>query len=369
MQPLSGSWRPLEEKQFAEGSLLRLAHDSSIELKLMGSELSQEEASSRIRISQALIFRIDRQLFKKVQFDDYVLNGIWGEGSKEEKEITTFPLLSFSAAFVRYFLSLETEQNLPKLKVDPTKQTIEAGEEISNLEVLSPSQDSFQELDRPRISVPVIWQSPSDDLSYKIFLWPSTDVKREALATVKADHYLLTLDHPGSYRLQISSTDHRYRSPVIRIDADRPLAYKRPSEPLDEIYKKDLVQVDPNLSITYPPPHFELNSPNYKPELLVSWHDKDGLEAGELYTVVILAENFKQRREIQVTENFARFSLSEGRYRYFIKKNRPTLIKSARVSLSQDIQIIHRKLAESWSIAWLLSQKVSFDRTVLIEHR
>ena len=367
MLPAEGTWQKLKAKIFEEGSLLRISQDSSLELKLSGAGLTSAEITARLRIHEPLIFRIDRQLFRKISYEDYALAGLWSEGAKEEKAIEVSPLLSFSSAFVRYFLSLETQEHLPKLKADLSEPSVEFGENAKSLEILSPSPDSFQELDRPRISMPIIWNSPNDELSYKIYLWPIHDVKRSPLATVKANRWQVTLDTPGSYNLQVISSDYQYRSKVIRVNVDRPLAFKVTEEPQADLFKKQDLKVDRHLQFTYPLDHFELNSLQAKPSVLFTWQDGIGLAAGEIYAFNIHGESNQDHLEIMTAMRFANINLNPGHYRYYIKKIRPTSTLSGQVSASQELRVVRRLVSAAWPLQWLRLQAPIFDSTVMIE--
>ncbi len=367
MPPLASDWQKLRDNEIAEGSLLRLMPESSIELKQIGSQLTAAEIEARIRIAEPLILRLDRNIFKNLRYRDYVIDGIWNEGATDEKEATSSPLLSFAAAYVRHFLALETAQELPKLKTDPQKATIEAGEKINNLSLLSPQQDSLHFIDPKRVEIPIYWESPQDDLEFKIYLWASDNVKREALASVKGHRYLLTINQVGRYRLQISSSDYRYRSEVLRLEVDRPQAAIPNEEPLRKQFEKANIDLSTSLTIQYPPANFQIMASDLKVECLFRWLDKNGLKAGDEYKLIVQSEKNGDVFKVSTQQNFATLRLPPGKFQYFVmKQNKITSVRTI-ASRSQSLQVSNRTDASSWKQLGRKIHEAQHDEIVLIE--
>jgi len=367
MPPLSSDWQKLRENEITEGSLLRLMPESSIELQQIGSHLTAAEIEARIRIAEPLILRLDRNIFKNLRYRDYVIDGIWNEGATDEKEATSSPLLSFTSAYVRHFISLETAQELPKLKADPQKATLEAGEKINNLNLLSPQQDSLHFIDPKRVEIPLYWESPQDDLEYKIYLWSDDDVKREALATVQGHRYLLTINQVGRYRVQISSIDYRYRSEVLRLEVDRPQAAIPNEEPLRKQFEKTEIDISANLTIQYPPPDFQIMASDLRVECLFTWLDKSGLKAGDEYKLIVQSEKAVDIFKVSTQQNFATLRLPPGKFQFFVMKQNKITTSRTIASRSQSLQVTNRTDASTWKQLGRKIQEAQRDEIVLIE--
>ncbi|WP_141732897.1 hypothetical protein [Oligoflexus tunisiensis] len=369
MPPLGSDWQKLRTANFDEGSLLRLDPGSSIELKQTGRTLSAAETEARLRIAEPMIVRLDRHIFKELRFKDYVVDGLWNEGASQEKEATGHPLLSFGAAFVRHLLSIETAQELPKLKADPQKENLESARKISNLALLSPGQDSLHFISDRTAQIPLYWESPNDHLRFKIFLWPAGDIKREPLATVQGHRYLLTIREPGSYRLQISSVDYHYRSEVLRLNVDRPLAFIPAEDPLSRELTKAGIRQSPTLQIQYPPQDLEIAATASKAETLFIWTDRDGLRAGDQYRLVVQGENGKEYVKPATQETFVKLRLPPGTWHYFVMKQNRVTRDAPVASASRQLRVLDRTLAIQWRRLGRKAHELKRDETVLLNLR
>ncbi len=369
MPPLSSEWQKLKLDSFDEGSLLRLAPGASIELKQVGGHLTAGEIEARLRIAEPLILRMDRQIFKNLRYQDYALDGIWNDGSNEEKEVPVKPLLSFAAAFVRHFLSLETAQELPKLKPDPEKSALESGQKISNISILSPQQDSLHFLDRKQVEIPLYWESMGDGTSFKIYVWPANDVKREATVTIKGNRYILNLASSGRYKLQISSVDHRFRSEVLKFEVDRPLLAIPDDEPLEKQFQKAQIKVTPSLVIQYPPDHYEIMSLDHRVDCLFVWSDKQGLQGGDEYKLIVQGEQSAEFSKVTTQDHFASLRLPAGSFRYFVMKQNKITQQQSIASPSHHLQIMRGTGQSPWSSLGRKIHEATRDELILIEMR
>lgn len=369
MPPLGSHWHQLKEDRFDEGSLLRLMPGASIELKQSGKDLSAAEIEARLRIAEPLIVRVDRQIFKQLRYKDYVLDGLWGEGASQEKAASTQPLLNFMAAYVRHLLSIETAQELPKLKADPQKETLESAQKISNLPLLSPGQDSLHFISKKSADIPIYWESPDESMHFKIFLWPAGDVKREALATVHGHRYLLSVRKPGAYRLQISSVDYRFRSEVLRLDVDEPLAFIPDEDPLEKQFTKSGMKVSSALQFQFPPPALEIQANTHKADCLFVWTDRHGLQAGDEYKLMVQSTKGQDVLKVSTQETFARLRLAPGTYHYFVMKQNRLRRGKPETSSSQQLQVLDQSEKGSWKKLGRKAQELVRDETVLLDLR
>jgi hypothetical protein len=370
MPPLGSEWRRLKDDHFDEGSLLRLMPGASVELKQTGRDLSAAEVEARLRIAEPLIVRVDRNIFKQLRYKDYVLDGLWGEGVSQEKAATTQPLLNFMAAYVRHLLSIETAQELPRLKADPQKESLESAQKISNLPLLSPNQDSLHFLSDQSADIPLYWESPDDSLRFKIFLWPAGDMKREALATVQGHRYLLTVRKPGVYRLQISSVDYRYRSEVLRLTIDRPLGFVPNGDPLEKQFTSSGLTVTQALQFQYPPPALDIQTNTHKADVLFIWSDRDGLQAGDQYKLMVQSAKDGNVLKVTTQETFARLRLEPGTWHYFVMKQSRVKRSKPMTSSSQQLQVLDKAIgSSSWRKLGRKAHDIVRDETVLLDLR
>jgi len=369
MPPLGSDWQRLQGTNFEEGSLLRLMPGASIELKQTGKDLSAAEVEARLRIAEALIIRVDRQIFKDLRYKDYALDGLWSEGASQEKEATSQPLLSFMAAYVRHLLSIETAQELPPLKADPVKESLESAQKINNLVVLSPGQDGLHFMHGQTAEIPIYWESPQDKLQYKIFLWPAGDIKREALSVVTGNRYLLTVRKAGSYRLQIVSVDYRFRSDVLRLNIDRPLAEIPADDPLARQHTKAGISISKALRFQYPPPDLEILASGNKIASLFIWSDRDGLRAGDQYKLIVQGEKGQEIMKVSTQQNFATLRLPPGHYHYFVVKQNRLTRTTPEASSSQQLRVLGRTTVGSWQELGRKAHELARDGTVLLESR
>lgn len=367
--PLGSDWQRLRADVFEEGSLLRLKPGASIELKQSGRDLSSAEVEARLRIAEPLIVRVDRHIFKELRYKDYVLDGLWTEGATQEKEAPTQPIMHFMGAYVRHLLSIEATQELPPLKADPQKESLESAQKISNLPLLSPGQDSLHFISERAAEIPVYWQSPDDSKRYKIFLWPAGDIKREPLATVQGHRYLLSIRKPGAWRLQISSVDHQYRSEVLRLMVDRPLAAIPPDEPLAKHFSKSKLTVSQALQFHYPPADLILQTESSKADCLFIWSDRDGLRVGEEYKLHVQPENAGKVLKVATQESFARMRLAPGRYHYFVTKQSRLTRSPPQASSSQQLQVLDGSRTSAWRKLGRRAHELVRDETILLDLR
>lgn len=368
LPPLASDWQKLKADTFDEGSILRLEPGASIELKQTGRDLSAAEIQARLRLAEPLVARMDRHIFKQLRYKDYALDGLWSEGLSQEKEANSKPLLAFASAYVRHLLSIETAQELPKLKADPEKSTLESAEKINNLIMLAPGQDTLHFLDHKTASVPLYWQSPNDGMSFRIYLWPANDVKREALATVQGNRYMLTVREVGSYRLQVTSSDHLYRSEVIKINVDRALAEVPDDDPLDKQFTKAKLQITAALRFHYPPPEMEIMAIGSKSECLFVWEDRQGIRAGDEYKLVVQGEKSEEYLKVSTQQSFAKIRLPPGIYHYFVMKQNKATMNAPQVSPSQQLKVLDRH-ESSWDRLGRKAHESLRDSTVLLELR
>jgi hypothetical protein len=369
MPPLGSDWQRLRAESFEEGSLLRLKPGASIELKQSGRDLSSAEVEARLRIAEPLIVRVDRHIFKELRYKDYVLDGLWAEGETQEKEASTQPILHFMGAYVRHLLSIETTQELPPLKADPQKESLESAQKISNLPLLSPGQDSLHFISEKTAEIPIYWQSPDDLKQFKIFLWPAGDIKREPLATVQGHRYLLSIRKPGVWRLQITSVDHQYRSEVLRLMVDRPLAAIPPDEPLAKQFSKAKLKVSQSMQFQYPPADLTLQTESSKADCLFIWSDRDGLRVGEEYKLYVQLEKAGKPLKIATQESFAKLRLAPGRYHYFVTKQNRLTRSPPQTSPSQQLLILDGSRASTWRKLGRRAHELVRDETVLLDLR
>lgn len=369
MPPLASEWHKLKEERFDEGSLLRLTPGASIELKQSGKELSAAEIEARLRIAEPLIVRVDRQIFKELRYKDYVLDGLWGEGATQEKEATQQPVLSFMAAYVRHLLSIETAQELPRLKADPQKESLESAQKISNIPFLSPGQDSLHFISGKSAQIPLYWESPDETQQFKVFVWPAGDVKREPTATVAGHRYLLTLRKAGAFRIQIVSLDYRYRSEVLRIMVDQPLAFVPDEDPLAKQFTQSGLTVTQALAFQYPPEALEIQSGNHKADCLFVWTDRQGLRAGDEYKLMVQSAKGKEVWKATTQETFAKLRLAPGTYHYFVMKQNRVKRGKPETSASQRLQILDGTQRSSWRKLGRKAQDLVRDETVLMDLR
>lgn len=369
MPPLGSDWQKLKDERFDEGSLLRLTPGASIELKQTGKDLSAAEIEARLRIAEPLIVRVDRQIFKELRYKDYVLDGLWGEGATAEKEATQQPLLSFTAAYVRHLLSIETAQELPRLKADPQKESLESAQKISNLPILSPGQDSLHFISGKSAQVPLYWESPDETQRFKIFVWPAGDIKREPTATVTGHRYLLTLRKAGAFRIQIVSVDYRYRSEVLRIMVDEPLAFIPDEDPLAKQFTQSGLTVTQALNFQYPPEALEIRSGHLKADCLFVWTDQKGLKAGDEYKLMVQSAKGKEVWKATTQETFAKLRLPPGTYHYFVMKQNRVKRDKPETSSSQRLVILDGTHSSSWRKLGRKAQDLVRDETVLMDLR
>ncbi len=369
MPPLGSDWQRLKEDRFDEGSLLRLLPGASIELKQSGRDLSAAEIEARLRIAEPLIVRVDRHIFKQLRYKDYVLDGLWGEGASQEKAANSQPLLNFMAAYVRHLLSIETAQELPKLKADPQKESLESAQKINNLPLLSPGQDSLHFISGKSTEIPLYWESPDESLRFKIFLWPASDVKREPLATVEGHRYLLSVRKPGAYRLQISSVDYRFRSEVLRLNVDEPLAVIPDQDPLDKQFVKSGMTVTPALQFRFPPAALEIQANTHKADCLFVWTDREGLQAGDEYKLIVQSAKGKDVHKVSTQDTFAKLRLAPGMYHYFVMKQNRLKKGKPETSSSQQLQVLDKTAAGSWKKLGRKAHELVRDETVLLDLR
>ncbi len=273
------------------------------------------------------------------------------------------------AAYVRHLLSIETAQELPKLKADPQKESLESAQKINNLPLLSPGQDSLHFISGKSTEIPLYWESPDESLRFKIFLWPASDVKREPLATVEGHRYLLSVRKAGAYRLQISSVDYRFRSEVLRLNVDEPLAVIPDQDPLDKQFVKSGMTVTPALQFRFPPAALEIQANTHKADCLFVWTDREGLQAGDEYKLIVQSAKGKDVHKVSTQDTFAKLRLAPGMYHYFVMKQNRLKKGKPETSSSQQLQVLDKTAAGSWKKLGRKAHELVRDETVLLDLR
>jgi hypothetical protein len=309
--PMELSWHPLHSREVEFGTIMRIDPLSSVELAIQGDAVGLPK--TKIRINQPLITRLDDDLLRRTRLKDYPLKGLWDTGAESAKMNKDYPMLSFASAFIRSVLTLDKVPKLPDVPYKDDPQGVEASSSIKKIQILSPSDQGLFFLSNGNATIPLVWDAPADDMQYRIYIWDVRDTRTRPYATTDQSWYQLSVDKPGTYKIQVEDAKHRFRSDAISITVDRPMSDITSSEK----NAPDRALVDITLISPYARSTQIIKRGSVAQ--FFSWDDKVTLEKDQFYRLIISKKDGKTKR-IKTKDLNAQVELEPGSYTWVVQK-------------------------------------------------
>lgn len=204
------------------GTLIHVEQESKIELEILDDDLHQVGDIKTLIIRSPGVIRLPRQT-RTASTGDYALKTI----PKNESPLPALtPMMEFSQAWKRLTAMLifsEEKSKLPKVAQEVSNLDISTASYLGKIEWHYPVDNLTVYSRKYPTSLDILWNAdPQHRDGYKIYFWPMHQSRSTPLELVKNDRFTVTIPTDGSYFLQVTTADGRYRTSRRVIHAAAP---------------------------------------------------------------------------------------------------------------------------------------------------
>ena len=218
-------WQPAADDYIPQmNDLIQVRYGGNIRLAFEIYRHGKKHNHGTLDISKPYIFRIHADLFKELEFQEYPLDLVIKPNADDFKN-QKFPLSDFTFAFKRALAVFnEIQDKVEKVKKRSADEGFKYSQANKQMKWVTPEKGSIYILHEGEVSIPLHWERPQDPAveGYKIYRWPAHKHKVTSLAYTTKDHFLLKVRKEGSYKLQVTSHNHAWRTNPVTIHVYKP---------------------------------------------------------------------------------------------------------------------------------------------------
>ena len=233
-RPLSAEFLPAYQGLIVpDGSLLRVAENSSISIEAEDN-LRREGfgiKKTRIQIRVPIVLRLGRESFRRISMDPRLVSQ-YSSKVRRPVEDSEIALRKMSDAWRQMAAMLSPDNGMDEEMIKQIIKALNKGrkQEDVGISVLQGKIDFVTPNDRQLLltdnlptGVRLMWQkekAPALDLSkYDIYFWKQGET-RTKYGQSQGNKYSVVVEKPGTYYMQVQSSDGLYRSKVRVVQID-----------------------------------------------------------------------------------------------------------------------------------------------------
>jgi len=308
----SPQWHRVKEgTKLPEGQLIQITDGAAVTIEERGADDDSGLKGDRVQLTltKPIVTRVTSDLLRQVKLSSIFVN------QRSSPRLSTQPAseipLTLHDAWQRtaaLISGIPKEATPIPNMVELENQGMALALSAKKLQILSPVTNSLVEAKEWPSELKVTWLTPPGvPRKYLVYVWKTGTTRGAPQAETRGDNFALQLGEPGTYYIQVASTDGVWLSPAHVVYALTPTEALTGGDATVE--QRPIASLMPR----YPPDHFVVSSRTPRVAITFAWtSEARGYEASSVLR--IRSESGSTVREVQTRIEEADVSLPPGTY-------------------------------------------------------